>query len=99
MNNYKNMSDEEIKEQLEWSDHHEFSYGYSIWAFEKIKQLKKQKDNVVEYCKKAIESLNWKKRDIMQILTPENGYLKADIEIEINKYKDLLRMLGEIDNE
>ena len=60
-------------------------------------QLKKQKFDVVEYCKKAIENLNWKKRDIMQILTPENGYLKADIEIEINKYKDLLRMLGEKD--
>lgn len=64
---------------------------------DKNQQLKKQKHDVVEYCKKAIESLNWKKRDIMQILTPENGYLKADIEIEINKYKDLLRMLGEID--
>lgn len=61
-------------------------------------QLKKQKDDVVEYCKKTIESLNWKKRDIMQILTPENGYLKADIEFEIRKYEDLLRMLGEIDD-
>lgn len=58
-------------------------------------QLKKQQDDVVEYCNKTIESLNWKKRDIMQILTPENGYLKTDIEIEIRKYKDLLRMLGE----
>ena len=60
-------------------------------------QLKKQKDDVVEYCNKTIESLNWKKRDIMQILTPENGYLKADIEIEIRKYEDLLRMLGDSD--
>lgn len=62
-----------------------------------LKQLKKQKEDVVEYCNKTIESLNWKKRDIMQILTPENGYLKADIEIEIRKYEDILRMLGEID--
>ena len=51
MNNYKNMSNEEIKEQLEWSDQYEFSYGYSIWAFNEIEQLKKQKDDVVEYIK------------------------------------------------
>lgn len=72
MNNYKNMSDEEIKEQLEWSDHHEFSYGYSIWAFEKIKQLKKQKDDVVEYIKeydkKRIKSWNEPRDDLLRML-------------------------------
>ena len=51
MNNYKNMSNEEIKEQLEWSDQHEFSYGYSIWAFNELKQLKKQKDEIFKYIK------------------------------------------------
>lgn len=41
MSNYKNMTNEEIKEQLEWSDRHEFSYGYSMWAFEEIERLNK----------------------------------------------------------
>lgn len=79
----------ELQKKAELGEHYKHLYS----------EIKKQKDDVVEYCKKAIESLNWKKRDIMQILTPENGYLKTDIEIEINKYKDLLRMLGEIDVE
>lgn len=42
--NYENMSNEEIKEQLEWSDHHEFSYNYAIWAFEEIDRL----NNIIE---------------------------------------------------
>ena len=41
--------------------------------------------------------LELQKRNIMQILTPENGYLKADIEIEMQKYKDILELLEEIE--
>ena len=38
------MTTEEIKEQLEWSDSHEFSYGYSMWAFKEIERL----NNIIE---------------------------------------------------
>ena len=50
--NYENMSNEEIKEQLEWSDHHEFSYNYAIWAFEEIDRLNKEYERIYnENCK------------------------------------------------
>lgn len=93
----------EIKEQMYYLDSELYSYQdidnlkeYAKNLEQENQQLNKQKDDVVKYCNKTIESLNWKKRDIMQILIPENGYLKADIEIEIRKYEDILRMLGEI---
>lgn len=60
------------------------------------KQLNKQKevlDKIKEYCNHKLEMLELQKRNIMQILTPENGYLKADIEIEMQKYKDILELL------
>lgn len=48
--NYENMSNEEIKEQLEWSDHHEFSYNYAIWAFEEIDRL----NNIINKCMESV---------------------------------------------
>ena len=41
MNQYKNMSNKEIMEQIEWSDNHEFTYDYSLWAFNEIDRLNK----------------------------------------------------------
>lgn len=87
MNNYKNMSDEEIKEQLEWSDHHEFSYEYSIWAFEKIKQLKKQKDDIVEYISKHC---------VNEKISKQVGY-KCYTMADTNELEKIMRMLGEIE--
>lgn len=66
----------------------------------KEKQLNKQKkvlDKIKEYCNHKLEMLELQKRNIMQILTPENGYLKTDIEIEMQKYKDILELLEEIE--
>lgn len=51
MNNYKNMSNEEIKRQLEWSDQYEFSYGYSMWAFKEIERL----NNIINKIRKWLE--------------------------------------------
>lgn len=54
-------------------------------------------NEIKEYCNHKLEMLELQKRNIMQILTPENGYLKADIEIEMQKYKDILKLLEEIE--
>lgn len=54
-------------------------------------------DKIKEYCNHKLEMLELQKRNIMQILTPENGYLKTDIEIEMQKYKDILELLEEIE--
>lgn len=72
-----------------------------INAYEKdIEKFNKQKevlDKIKEYCNHKLEMLELQKRNIMQILTPENGYLKTDIEIEMQKYKDILELLEEIE--
>jgi hypothetical protein len=52
------MSNEEIKEQLEWSDHHEFSYNYAIWAFEEIDRLNNLINGLEEYIKPYLYMLN-----------------------------------------
>ena len=65
-----------------------------------IARIDKQKevlDKIKEYCNHKLEMLELQKRNIMQILTPENGYLKTDIEIEMQKYKDILELLEEIE--
>lgn len=59
--NYENMTNREIKEQLEWSDHHEFSYNYAIWAFEEIDRLTKEYErmyNELVYSKVEIDRLD-----------------------------------------
>lgn len=53
--NYENMSNEEIKEQLEWSDHHEFSYNYAIWAFEEIDRLNNIINQIDNFVDRTIE--------------------------------------------
>ena len=98
MNNYKNMSNEEIKEQLEWSDQHEFSYGYSIWAFNELKQLKKQKEDVIQYIK---ENTRWFDSEYAKTygeLCTCEGINSNRLEVMKNP-SDILRMLGEIDVE
>ena len=63
----------------------------------KIDKQKEVLDKIKEYCNHKLEMLELQKRNIMQILTPENGYLKTDIEIEMQKYKDILELLEEIE--
>ena len=55
MKNYKNMNNEEIKEQLEWSDQYEFSYGYSMWAFKEIERLNNIINELEKWLEKEIE--------------------------------------------
>lgn len=62
-----------------------------------IKNCKIVLDKIKKYCNHKLEMLELQKRNIMQILTPENGYLKADIEIEMQKYKYILDLLEEIE--
>jgi hypothetical protein len=50
--------------------------------------------DIKEYCVHKLEMLEIKKRGIMEILTPQNGYLKVDIEIEMEKYKDILDIVN-----
>jgi len=40
MDNYENMTTDDILYQLEWSDPNEFSYNYSMWAFKELENLK-----------------------------------------------------------
>lgn len=49
--NYKNMSKEEILYQLEWSDQHEFSYGYAVWAFKKLNKYEERIDKAIDLLK------------------------------------------------
>lgn len=53
--NYEDMTNEEIKKQLEWSDTHEFSYGYSMWAFDEIERLNNIIDELENDIKAQIE--------------------------------------------
>lgn len=56
-------------------------------------ELKGRINKIVEIIEKEIESLKDKKRMIMQILTPENGYLKTDVEYEIKRLERYLEIL------
>lgn len=77
MKTYQNMNNEEIKEQLEWSDQHEFSYGYSMWAFKEIERLNNRIDKAIEYIEKSDDN--------------ENSY--SDYDIEYHFKKELLDIL------
>lgn len=46
---YKDMTEAETLRQLEWSDHHEFSYDYAMWSFKKLKEYKEVIDKIKEY--------------------------------------------------
>ena len=69
-------------------------YGKTNYELQKEnQQLKERMNKAIETLENEIKKLKDKKRMIMGILTPENGYLKADIEYEIErleKYLDLL---------
>ena len=79
--NYENMSNEEIKEQLEWSDHHEFSYNYAIWAFEEINRL----NNIINELEKYIKT-----EAKIELYKDKNGFRTfADSDDILNKLKEL----------
>lgn len=62
-------------------------------------QLKDRINKVFEMLEKERKGLKEKKRMIMEILTPENGYLKADIEYEIKRIEKYLILLKEDNKE
>lgn len=82
--NYENMSNEEIKEQLEWSDHHEFSYNYAIWAFEEIDRL----NNIINELEKYIHN--------ELVLDFYNNDMPC--ELIINKMEKMIKELKENNN-
>lgn len=87
MNKYKTF--EELKEEL-GDKFEDYMYKANVELLNKL-------DKIKEYCNHKLEMLELQKRNIIQILTPENGYLKTDIEIEMQKYKDILELLEETD--
>lgn len=59
--------------------------------------LKQKIDKAIEIFENEIKSLKERKRLIMPILTPENGYLKADIECELKRLERYLEILKDSD--
>lgn len=43
------MTKAEQIRQLEWSDHHEFSYGYAYYLLKENEQLKERINKAIEY--------------------------------------------------
>lgn len=69
-------------------------------------ELRKEIDGLVtvidltkEYINKKLEYLEMNKRAIMSILTPQNGYLKADVEFAIREKQELLEILERVNEE
>lgn len=58
MKQYKNMSNKEILNQIEWSDNNEFSYDYSLWAFNEIKRLNTIIETLNLYFKYMVDDRN-----------------------------------------
>ena len=83
----KNMSREEIIEQLEWSDSHEFSYDYAFYALEEIDRL----NNIIEELEKYIK-IDLKDRLGQYSLDTKYSFGESDI------YKDILNKLKELKN-
>lgn len=72
---YKDMTEVETLRQLEWSDHHEFSYDYAMWSFKKLKDYKE----VIDKIKYNIE---------INVISMKNG--KLLIELDVNEINELL---------
>lgn len=56
-------------------------------------ELNEKIDKAIEVFENEIKNLKEQKRLIMNILTPENGYLKADIDYEIKRLERYLEIL------
>ena len=67
-------------------------------SLKEIERLHSIIKEVRELCEHKIEMLELQKKNIMEILTPENGYLAHDIEKEIIKYKVILEILDKENN-
>jgi len=66
-------------------------------------KLRKENDALItvidlakEHINKKLEHLEMNKRAIMSILTPQNGYLKADVEFAIREKQELLEILERV---
>lgn len=81
----------------QWLKRKNIKYEIDKKSINRFSKQKEILDKIKEYCNHKLEMLELQKRNIMQILTPENGYLKADIEIEMQKYKDISELLEEIE--
>ena len=91
MKKYRKEHLNKIKEYQKryWAEH-----GEEINAKRRNRKAYRYRCNkAIEYIENKIEYLNEQKRLITNILTPQNGYLKTDIEIEISKYQELLNIL------
>ena len=69
-------------------------------------ELRKENDALItvidlakEYINKKLEYLEINKQAIMSVLTPENGYLKADVEFAIREKQELLEILERVNEE
>jgi len=59
-------------------------------------KLVKVIDEAIEYLENNNNYLEGQKRLIANILTPQNGYLKADIDYEISKNQKILDILNKL---
>lgn len=64
----------------------------NYWIGE-CEELQSVIDKAIEVFENEIKNLKEQKRLIMNILTPENGYLKADIDYEIKRLERYLEIL------
>lgn len=69
------MTKAEQIRQLEWSDHHEFSYGYAYYLLEENQQLEKIINKAIEFIKTEYNTFpsaeEWRKA-LLEILKDEN---------------------------
>ena len=71
MNNIENMSEEERKKQLEWSDTHEFGTAYAYYLLDYITNLQEEINKLI------VESTEWESKCYQ--LQEENSRLKQEI--------------------
>ena len=95
---YKHLYSE-VKKQYEEADYDRHK------LFEENQQLKKQKDDVVECCKNSIKSINEKlenNKELFEVVDGKiiylNDYQVVRLKAIRMKCKEILRMLGEIDD-
>lgn len=72
---------------------------YQDYLEEQNKDLKDRINKAIETFENEIKSLKEKKKLIMALITPENGYLTADIEFEIKRIEKYLEILKGGDKE
>lgn len=93
INNVANMSEKERKEQLEWSDTHEFGTAYAYYLLEENKKLKEDYSKIVQ---DNCYTLELEQRIDKAIANIELGYVvfcEQDKECLMNFRKNILEIL------